>query len=113
LFPSFDDSTRQALYAQTQRAFASATKFEDLFTDGGVLAKAASSRRMRTSTRAPRCCAAWRYDSGSYARSWAPAAERGNIPAVDPNATTRERFRSIERPVVSRLHQYLDPVGLA
>jgi mono/diheme cytochrome c family protein len=41
-----------------------------------------------------------------------PPPQAGGVPKVDPNATTRERFRQhTDNPVCKTCHQYIDPVG--
>ena len=41
-----------------------------------------------------------------------PPANAGGVPEVDPNATTRERFRQhTDDPFCSSCHRYIDPVG--
>lgn len=41
-----------------------------------------------------------------------PPANAGGVPEVDPNATTRERFRQhTDDPVCSSCHQYIDELG--
>jgi hypothetical protein len=113
LFPSFDANARQALYAQTQDFFAGATRFEDLFTDAGVLAQgsflASNAHSDQTSPVLRGLAVRQRLLCQELGT---PPPNAGNVPAIDPNATTRERFsQHSSDPACHACHQYLDPVG--
>jgi hypothetical protein len=113
LFASFDADARQALYAQTQEFFAGATRFEDLFTDGGVLAEgsflASNAHSDQTSPVLRGLAVRQRLLCQELGT---PPPNAGNVPAIDPNATTRERFsQHSSDPACHACHQYLDPVG--
>src|SRR5581483_8748966 len=113
LFPAFDDNRRQALYAQTQSFFASAVKLEDLFADGGVLAQGSFLASYAHSDQTSPVLRGLAVRQRLLCQELgAPPPNVGNVPAIDPNATTRQRFsQHSSDPACHACHQYLDPIG--
>jgi hypothetical protein len=151
LYPSFDDSVRQAMLEETRRFFIhvlfdATHAYEELLTAkysfinptlaglygqqppaGGDFAQAdtAAERQAGLLTHASVLSAYAHSDQtspilrGLFVRRQLlceelppPPPNAGGLPPVDPNATTRERFREhTANPACHACHQYIDNVG--
>jgi hypothetical protein len=119
LFPDFDDAMRATLLAQTRDAGAAADTYQDLMTAGddgrraGMLGQPAVLATYAHSDQTAPVQRGLLVRRNFLCEELPPPPPfGGGLPAVDPNATTRQRFEMHSlAPTCRGCHVYIDGVG--